>query len=139
MGHADSMRCFYDLVNSGDIDGFVALMTEDFVDHQGFSGLPHTREGVRQGFTALRSAFPDLRFEVEDVIEAGDKAVARCRMTGTHQAEFMGIAPTGKRFDADVIDIVRFDADGKAVEHWGLTDSMAMMQQLGAVPEGVAS
>lgn len=55
------------------------------------------------------------------------------RMTGTHEAEFMGIAATGRRIE----DIIRV-ADGRAIEHWGEIDQMAMMQQLGAVPEGAA-
>jgi predicted ester cyclase len=68
--------------------------------------------------------------------QSGDKAVVRVRITGTHEGEFMGVPPTGKRIDVQGIDIVRFGDDGKAVEHWGVTDAMTMMQQLGAVPEG---
>jgi predicted ester cyclase len=45
----------------------------------------------------------------------------------------LGIPPTGKRVQVSSIDIIRFE-DGKAAEHWGETDVMAMMQQLGVVP-----
>jgi len=54
--------------------------------------------------------------------------------TGTQKGEFMGIPPAGKNFSIAVIDIVRFEG-GKFVEHWGIMDNMAMMQQLGAFPE----
>jgi predicted ester cyclase len=54
-------------------------------------------------------------------------------MTGTHQGEFNGIPPTGKSFSVEMIDRVR-TRDGKAVEHWGVSDTMGMMTQLGVIP-----
>ena len=55
-------------------------------------------------------------------------------MTGTHEGEFMGIAATGRRMEVPGMDLVRI-RDGKAVEHWGVTDNLAMMQQLGAMAD----
>ena len=136
MDHEATMRRFFEHVNAGDVDGFIGLLADDFVEHEVIEGFPPTKDGVRQFFTAYIAAFPDLRMEAEDVIASGDKAVARVRITGTHQGELMGIPPTGKSIDIQGIDIVRFGGDGKAVEHWGVTDQMAMMQQLGVVPEG---
>jgi predicted ester cyclase len=81
------------------------------------------------------AAFPDLRMVPEDVLTSGDKAVARVRATGTHQGEFMGMSATGKAVDVQLIDIIRFGDDGLAREHWGVFDTMTMMQQLGAVPD----
>jgi predicted ester cyclase len=81
-----------------------------------------------------RAAFPDLRMEAEDVLASADKVVARVHATGTHQGEFMGIPATGKSVDVQVIDIMRFGADGLVHEHWGLFDALGMMQQLGAIP-----
>ena len=72
--------------------------------------------------------------EIDDLLAEGDKVVARITMTGTHHGDFMGVPASGRRISVPVIDIVRFDGD-KMVEHWGLMDSMAMMQQLGAMPE----
>jgi predicted ester cyclase len=92
---------------------------------------------VRQFFEAFIAAFPDLRNDLQDVFASGDKVVARVRVTGTNQGEFMGMPATGKSIDLEAIDIVRF-GDGKAVEHWGAMDGMEMMQQLGAVPGGAA-
>jgi predicted ester cyclase len=63
---------------------------------------------------------------------AGDKVVARITIKGTHQGEFMGMPPTGRSISFRGIDIIRF-SNGKLVEHWGLTDTIAMMQQLGAM------
>ena len=83
-----------------------------------------------------RAAFPDLRMDPEDVLASGDKVVARVRATGSHEGEFMGMPPTGKSVDVQVIDIMRFAEDGLVHEHCGVVDTLAMMQQLGVVPEG---
>jgi len=136
MDHAATMRRAYELLNAHDVDGFVELLAEDFTEHEEFPGLPPTRDGVRQFFETTLAAFPDLRFEPQDVFAGGDRGIGRVRWKGTHRGEFMGIPPTGRQIDVQVIDIVRFGPDGKAVEHWGVTDSLAMMQQLGVVPEG---
>ena len=97
MDHSTTMRSTYERINAGDIAGFGELMADDFVEHEGGPGLPPTKEGTLEFFRILRSAFPDLHMDVEDLLASGDKTVARVRGTGTHQGEFMGVAPTGKR------------------------------------------
>ncbi|HEY6112996.1 MAG TPA: ester cyclase [Gaiellaceae bacterium] len=135
MDHAVTMKRLYDLINAGDIDGFGELLAADFVEHEEMPGLEPSKEGVKQLFHMYRAAFPDLRMEVQDVLVSGDKAVARVRATGTHQGEFLGMPATGKSVDVQLIDITRFGDDGLAHEHWGVFDAMAMMQQLGAIPQ----
>ena len=136
MDHATTMRRVYSLLSAGDIDGFAALISDDFVDHEELPGLAPTKEGVTTFFRMYRAAFPDLRMVPEDVIVSGDKVVARVRVTGTHKGAFMGLPPTGRRVEVQLIDIIRFGADGRAREHWGVFDQLAMMQQLGAIPAG---
>jgi len=136
MDHAGALRRFYDLINAGDVDGFGELLADDFVEHEETPGLAPTRQGVMEFFRMYIAAFPDLRFDAEDILASGDKAVGRVRITGTHRGEFMGMPPTGKSIDVQAIDIVRFGDDGLAREHWGVFDAMAMMQQLGVAPEG---
>ena len=136
MDHAATMRRAYDLINAGDVDGFGALLADDFVEHEELPGLAPTKEGVKDFFKAYLAAFPDLRMTAEDVLASGDKVVARVRATGTHQGEFMDMPATGKSIDVQLVDIIRFGDDGLAHEHWGVFDTMTMMQQLGVVPEG---
>ena len=138
MDHAATMRRAYDLINAHDLDGFGDLLSDDFVEHESLEGIPPTKEGVKQFFAMNFAAFSDLRLEVEDIIASGDKAVCRFRMIGTNDGELMGMPATGKTVDAQGIDIIRFNEDGIGVEHWGAFDSMAMMQQLGLVPDGPA-
>jgi steroid delta-isomerase-like uncharacterized protein len=127
------LRLYDEVVNGGNLDMIDDLASPDFVDHEALPGLAAGRAGVKQFFSMLRTAFPDLRMHVDDLIAEGDKAVARVTMTGTHQGEFAGIAATGKTVSVPTIDIVRF-AEGKLVEHWGVTDTASMMAQLGALP-----
>ena len=136
MDHSATMSRLYDLINAGDIDGFGELLAEDFVEHEEMPGLEPSKEGVKKLFHMYRAAFPDLRMDVQDVLVSGDKAVARVRATGTHEGEFLGMAATGRSVDVQLIDITRFGDDGLAREHWGVFDALAMMQQLGAIPEG---
>jgi steroid delta-isomerase-like uncharacterized protein len=136
MDHAATLRRFYDRINAGDVDGFGELLADDFVEHEEMPGLAPTREGAKEFFRTYMAAFPDLRFDAEDILASGDKVVARVRVTGTHTGDFMGMPATGKSVNVQAIDIVRFGDDGLGHEHWGVFDVMSMMQQLGAVPEG---
>jgi steroid delta-isomerase-like uncharacterized protein len=134
MDPAASMQRFYELINSGDTDVFIDLLAEEFVEHEAIPGVPPDREGTRQLFAMMRAAFPDMRWEPEDVLADGDKGVARVRFSGTNTGEFMGMAATGKSVSVQAIDIVRFGDDGRAREHWGVLDMMGLMAQLGALP-----
>ena len=136
MDHAATARRMYDLLNSGDIDGFGEGLADDFVEHEETPGLAPTKDGVLEFFRMQLAGFPDLRMEPQDVLASDDKVVIRSKITGTHQGELMGIPATGRSIDVSVIDIIQFRDDGLAHEHWGVIDSMAMMQQLGVVPDG---
>lgn len=109
------------------------LLADDFVDRSPFAGLPPDRNGVLMLFATLFDAFPDLRAEIHDQVEEGDKVVTRKTFLGTHTGDFMGIPATGRDVAWDVIDIVRV-RDDKMVEHWNVVDALTLMQQLGAAP-----
>ena len=136
MDHAVTMRTTYERISAGDIDGFGELVADDFVEHDEVPGVPPTKEGTLGYFRMLLTAFPDMRMDVEDLIVDKDKTVARVKATATHQGEFMGVAPTGKRVAVQLIDIMRFDDAGLVCEHWGVVDMLSLMQQLGVVPAG---
>lgn len=135
MDHSANLRRIYDMINDGDFEGLGGLMADDFVEHEEAPGLSPTKDGVMEFFRAYKAGFPDLRFDLQDMLASGDKVVGRVRITGTHQGEFMGMPPTGRSIDVQAIDILRFSDDGLAREHWGVFDAMMMMQQLGAMPE----
>ena len=136
MDHDATLRRLYDRLNAGDVDGFAELLADDFVEHEETPGLAPTKDGVKAFFRMYIAAFPDLRMDVEDIVASGTKVVARVTATGTNRGEFMGMPATGKRINVQLIDIMRFGNDGLVHEHWGVIDALAMMQQLGAMPEG---
>lgn len=135
MDHAATARRMYELISAGEIDGFADHLGDDFIEHEEIPGLAPTRDGVVSFFRMQMSAFPDLRMDPEDIIADGDKVVARVRLTGTQEGTFQDLPPTGKRVDVQLVDIFRFGADGRVSEHWGVMDQLALMQQLGLVPE----
>lgn len=90
---------------------------------------------IKQEIEWFRNAIPDLTYTVEDQVAEGDKVVSRYTATGTHQGEFFGVAPTGKRIEMSGIQIDRFDENGRMVEEWPEYDMLGAMKQMGAVPE----
>ena len=129
-------HAFYDeVVNQGKFELINDFMSEDFVEHESLAGFEPTREGVAQFFQMFRQGFPDLKFTIDFSFVKDDRVVSYITITGTHKGEFMGMPATGKEINIKAIDIVRVK-DGHAVEHWGLTDNMTMMGQLGMMGGG---
>jgi steroid delta-isomerase-like uncharacterized protein len=132
------MKRFYsEVVNQGNLALIDELCAANFVEHEDLPVPAAGREGVKKFFEMYRAAFPDLKFKVEMMFAKDDKVVTYTTVTGTQKGPFMDMPASGKAFTTKGIDIVRFK-DGMAVEHWGVTDSMTMMQQLGALPEQAA-
>lgn len=139
MDHTVTMRRTYELLNEGNIEGFGDLLAEDFVEHQEAPGLPPTKAGVLDLFRGYRAAFPDLHMDAVDVLASGDRTVARVTVSGTQTGDFMGIPASGRHATVELIDIMRFDDTGLVCEHWGVADTLSLLQQLGAIPEGAAT
>jgi steroid delta-isomerase-like uncharacterized protein len=127
------VQAYAERINAKDLDGALAFLSPNFVEHAPGPGLSHGVEAARAWFTLLFAGFPDHHATILDVIAEGDKVVTRMCSEGTHNGAFMGIPPTGKRARWSLIDIHRI-ADGKIVEHWVETDMLGMMQQLGIMP-----
>jgi len=130
-----ALRRFYDEVMvKGNLKVIDELVADNFVEHYlPDPKAPANKAGLTQTMAQFRTAFPDLQIVVEDIIAKGDKVWAYTTMRGTNKGEFMGMPATGKKIDVKGIDIIRF-VNGKAVEHWAVSDDLAMMQQLGMIP-----
>jgi len=61
MDPAASMRRSFEMINSGEIDGFIDLLADDFVEHEEMPGMPTGREGTRQLFKTMAEAFPNMK------------------------------------------------------------------------------
>ena len=127
-----------ELFGAGRIELADALIAADCVDHGIEVGpgrddaaiVPRGPEGIKAVVQWLRGSFPDLCYEIEDAFGAGDRVALRCIARGTHTAEFLGRAPTGRSFAVQQIHIFRV-RDGKIAEHWACRDDAGMMHQLG--------
>ena len=125
------------LFTRGELDAVDRYLTADFVNHNPtFPGQPSDGESMRSASEVIRTAFPDWHSDIEDLIAVGDKVVERFTASGTHQAEIMGVAPTGRTVTLPGINIFRLE-NGKIVERWGQLDMLGFMQQLEAVPAAV--
>jgi len=123
-------KLLYDeILNKGNLAVFEELCAPNFVKHAIPPNPDFGIEGSKQSVLMLRKAFPDIKYTVEDMIEDGDKLVARWSARGTHKGEFMGIPATGKQVAFSGIEIIRIK-DGKAVEEWEELDRAGLMQQL---------
>lgn len=125
------IRSFIDTWNRGDLKGLAAFWAPSVIHHARFQS--HGLEGILATNEAFMAAFPDLRFRIDDMVAEGDRVVTRLTCTATHEGSFLGIEPTGREVSCGMIQIARI-ADGKIVEHWGLTDELYLLEQVGMVP-----
>jgi predicted ester cyclase len=93
---------------------------------------PRVARRVKRLFAEFRTAFPDWHEEIVDLVAERDKVVGRFRCSGTHQGEFLGAAPTGKRMEVEEVFFLRTEG-GRFVDFWGLEDSLSRMRQLGLI------
>ena len=130
------MRRWFDEVwDKGNADAIGELATEDVVIHglndASGSSISSLAE-FRSYHTQLRSAFPDIVVNVDDVIAEGDLVAARCSVQGNHSGELLGLAPTNAAVAFNGMVFIRV-SDGKIVESWNCFDFLKMSQQLGMV------
>jgi predicted ester cyclase len=76
---------------------------------------------------------PDLHAVLHELVAERDLVVGRITLTGTHQGDFMGMAPTGQSFSVQHMHLYRV-ADGKVAEHWACRDDLGQLVQLGLAP-----
>jgi steroid delta-isomerase-like uncharacterized protein len=78
------------------------------------------------------TAFPDLRFTVDELLAEKDKVVAAWTLSATHKGEFLGLAPTGKRISVSGITIHHV-ADGKILDSYAIWDALTLLPQMDVV------
>ena len=94
---------------------------------------PELAPAARRWITPFRVSFPDVDMEIVDLIAEGDKVVGRFTCSATHLGQWLGHAPTGRRFErVDEVAIFRLRG-GRITEAWSLEDSLSRLQQLGLV------
>jgi steroid delta-isomerase-like uncharacterized protein len=122
-------RYFGELWGQGRLDLVDELLHPDYVNGSPSPGLPVGREGLRIIVPAMRAAFPDLRYAIEELVIGDDAVATRTTMSGTHRGDFFGLAATGRVVKVAQMTIERF-RDGKIVAHHRVTDEAALARQL---------
>jgi len=121
-----------EVYNQGKLQLIDELYAPEFIERSPQPGVAPTREAFKQNVAALRKAFPDLTYTIDDSIESGDKFVTRLTASGTMRGEFAGMPATNKHATWTEIHIVRV-VNEHIVEHWGLIQELGMMVQLGVI------
>jgi steroid delta-isomerase-like uncharacterized protein len=107
------------------------LISPQFTSHDWPERGPTGPRAFRDYYSAIRSAVPDARYEVDDLIAEDDKVVVRWRLLGTHKGNFRGIAPSGRPITLKGIAIYRVE-DGKLMERWVVSDLHGLLEEIGA-------
>src|SRR5258706_9518769 len=124
----------YGAFNSGNLNELDKYFDKNYNEHNLPPGINKTgAEGLKEAIGSYRSAFPDINFTIVDWAydPAKMKGALLIKMTGTNTGMFMGMPATNRKIEIMGIDYVSLNSDGKVSEHWGYSDDMGMMQQLG--------
>jgi predicted ester cyclase len=123
-------RFFSDVLNRQNVAAGDEILAESFVVHH-----PAFREGTdgREIMGVFLAGFPDLHYDVEEIVVDGDRAVVHWRATGTHTGEFFQVAPTGRRVTVVGADVFHA-ASGRLTTTWVNSDLFGLFYQLGEFP-----
>lgn len=127
-------RRLYVAVSSGDFGAIDQLVAPNFIEHEMMDpGMAAGREDMKALFRMVRQAMPDMVLTPNDIVVEGDRVAVRAVMTGTQTGEFMGIPPSGKQVEVTVVDLHCIE-NNQFTEHWGVSNMLALMAQIGAIP-----
>jgi steroid delta-isomerase-like uncharacterized protein len=121
------------VLNSGQIDATDDYFCSDMVEEVPLPGQGPGIPGLKDVLRGMRTAFPDMRWVVEEQIESGDKVVSRFTWQGTHRSTFMGVPATERVVTVWGMVIDRFEGD-KIKSTRIIMDALGLMAQLGAFP-----
>ena len=121
------IRRFFNAIESGSVHVLDEIVAEDNDDH--LAGQTPGRESVKKYFAGLRSAFSDLTLPISAIVAEDDCVAVLNSVRGTHNGEFIGLEPTGRRIDAMAFQLFRME-NGQLAEHWEVADYALLMRQL---------
>jgi serine phosphatase RsbU (regulator of sigma subunit)/predicted ester cyclase len=123
------VRRFLEAHAKGDLGAMEEMLAPDFLDHNLIPGEGPSREGYLQSTAEFHAAFSDTHYVIEKQLAEGDEVVTTFAASATHdRGEYMGIAPTGRAFEALLILIHRI-VGGKIAEEWSQGSGLAELTQ----------
>lgn len=127
-------RFVEEIINGGRYELIPEVFDSAYIDHSAPPGAPGGLGGVEAVFRMFRGGFPDVHFDINVMLAEGDKVATRVSGSGTNDGAFMGTPPSGSVAHWGSHGIFRVD-DGRIAEHWGQPDILALLSQIGALPE----
>jgi serine phosphatase RsbU (regulator of sigma subunit)/predicted ester cyclase len=123
------VRRFLEAHAKGDLGAMEEMLAPDFLDHNLIPGEAPSREGYLESTAEFHAAFSDTHYVIEKQLAEGDEVVTTFAASATHdRGEYMGIAPTGRAFEALLILIHRV-VEGKIAEEWSQGSGLAELTQ----------
>lgn len=134
MGETESIirELFERGFTGGDRTVVDAIFAPDAEYHQ--PGVPSGPEGLGLIIELNNDAFADWRFEIHEIVEAGERCAVRWTARGRHENTFISEGPTGREIELGGISMYGL-RNGRVVEAWSSPDSLGLLQQLGVIPE----
>jgi len=121
----------FDAMNAGQLEKIRDVVTDDFVDHGSPVPLPPGAEGYIAILTFVTTVL-QVRYEVHDVVAAGDMVAIRATAHGVNAMVPQGIEPTYRSYAMKTAHFFR-SRDGRLCEHWGVRDELDVLYQIGAL------
>jgi steroid delta-isomerase-like uncharacterized protein len=124
-------RYFERVWNKGEVDVLDELLTADYINHTPSTpNPPRGPAGLKPIVRAIREGFPDLKYEIQDMVITSDRVVMRVVMTGTNTGPLFGKPASGRAVRVNQINIEEI-RNGRIAEHWRVTDEAELQRQLG--------
>lgn len=125
------VRSVVDAGNAGDLAAFQKLFADGFVHHDpAIRDLP----GFLRFLGAVHAGVPNGHTTIEEMVAEGNQVTKRWTLRGTQTGELLGVPPTGKQIALQGISIYRLEG-GRVTDIWWATDTLGLLQQLGAIPQ----
>jgi steroid delta-isomerase-like uncharacterized protein len=133
---AQTLEGFERMFNQGDLDYVDGALATGAIDHQEPAGTEFAAH-LKNVISTLRTAFPDLRFDVHELVGEGDTVACRSTMSGTHRGPLRigpmsGLPVNGTRIEVPHMHFFHYDADGRLTDLWHVWNTLALARQLGA-------
>lgn len=123
MDNKERIKYFYEQITSNNLIDEVSQYVSDLCSIRiGESTIPIGLDGMKQHMIDVRKTYPDLRMTILRQYCDGDYVISEFIMEGTHEGEWLGMKPTGKRIHIAGVDIDKV-VDGKIVEHGGAANT----------------
>lgn len=126
--------CDNNIFHQHDVEYLNELYVKDYVDYDKFPGQPPGLDGFKESFKWYLEAFPDVHTVVDNMVAEGDMVVVFGFFEGTQIGPFLGVEPTGLHVVSRRCEAMRFNADARCTERWGVGAELRFLQAMKVIP-----